>query len=652
MNRASKILTVSYGTFSCTLEGFDDTLETMKAIAEYFRDLSAKDRYFGAEPPALDPEVLANIASRKTNLQVEAKVSDNGVHLTPSETSPAKSEPQVSAMAEMPATASAQDIPEQTKREEAQSTLVIPSSEYDDAQDEALVKTAPAPENPALKNDTSEPGTESIAAKLRRIRAVVAAKQATSSTSSIFAEDFQPEPETEQKDSAADEEDEPASEKPQNPPVIEPAQDADTPEEPSKEATTSDPAEADMKIDLPGIDFSMDDDIEDFDQDEDGDMSVAHILEVVEDEEEYEENKEEAVFRPETDEEEPVGNNLDGTDTDPQEEIAAVQPVRPIRPTVTRSQSSEQKDSDPQTRQDTLDKTSIDPVNKPDTNAIRSAVKGILGKTSLSDDDESELLTQLASIEAEEATSATPASLDHGIGAALRADRANRVMNEEGGADNEVALERLLEETNAKLDTSESHRRRSAISHLRAAVAATFADKKLDLGDDNGNGDGAEPYRSALADVVQPKTANSYVEPDGSGVAPLVLATDQRVDIENIAKDRLAVVSTTTENRIDLIPDSTSFADFVREVGATDLPDLMEAAAAYAAFIEGRPHFARPQIMRQVANYAGKDEFNREEGLRAFGQLLRQGKIVKIRRGQFGIADSTRFKPSTPMAGE
>ncbi len=251
----------------------------------------------------------------------------------------------------------------------------------------------------------------------------------------------------------------------------------------------------------------------------------------------------------------------------------------------------------------------------------------------LSDEEEADLMATLEQVRRD-------AEADQ------RADKEGRAVLERDDIDNNGnGVQRILEVTNTELEETEGTRRRSAIQHLKAAVLATRADRKVSK--DAAAEDDArqiDQYREDLARVVRPRRPVEGIKPGERRLQPLVLVTEQRVDVapdpasdEPVEAVRPRRVSTglaperSEEGNENIFADADSFAEFAERMEATELPDILEAAAAYASYVEGRPHFSRPQLMRAVANYEGGDQFDRELTLRSFGQLLRQGKIRKAR---------------------
>jgi hypothetical protein len=93
-------------------------------------------------------------------------------------------------------------------------------------------------------------------------------------------------------------------------------------------------------------------------------------------------------------------------------------------------------------------------------------------------------------------------------------------------------------------------------------------------------------------------------------------------------------------------PDSR-FAAFAASVKAEELHEVMEAAAAWLTVVEGRDSFTRPMLVGLLSAQGDRwGDLARETGLRAFGQLLRDGRIRKSRRGQFDL------NPASPMLAE
>lgn len=622
MVESSKILTVSYGTFSCTLEGFDDSFTTMKAIAEYFRDLAAEDRYFGAEPPTPDAETLARIAERQIEQRVDAQIEDGEITLragaTAALTSDAPAMPPETQEPETPQ-AVAEDV-----SEEAQAQDTADNSDEMDIETSSVTSfddmTPISGETPAAVD------ADSIAAKLQRIRAVVGKPDpADTPKPSNLTEAFdQPTEATDEDTSSEENEIAEIAARYTNDPVsrilgddeliqqnddldkkldeaIEQAEasnlvDADETDEVEAEAAETDEADA------------SDDEVADEDVAEEEDNAGDEQVETADADEAPEEPAEEPKM--------PKVAEVETSDDDKKTTVRA----RILKVSRSKPVNLEEAVAEEQSNEVAEDLTS-------DLVAEDSSTT----EPTLSPEEEAELQQELAEVEREAAED--------------RADgRHGRDILPEN---DDAAMSRIMDQANEQMSEPEGSRRRNAIAQLKAAVAATEAARQLG---DNGNGAKAteSEFRDDLDQVVRPRPASSLPRAEERTErprpAPLKLVASQRVDESTSEPSEPVHPRRVEANASDEAPVANSFAEFAAEMGATELPDLLEAAAAYTAYVEGSEDFSRPQIMKKV-QATSAEGFSREDSLRSFGTLLRQGRINKVRNGRFQVSEQTRFKP-------
>jgi hypothetical protein len=245
------------------------------------------------------------------------------------------------------------------------------------------------------------------------------------------------------------------------------------------------------------------------------------------------------------------------------------------------------------------------------------------------------------------------------------------------GPSADEALSRLMKQTDNEMEGSETKRRQSAIQHLKAAVAATVADRKV-TGEKAGETETVSRlarYRSDLAMAVKAALPGGRGAATGERPAPLVLVSEQRIDRprppvgqsgatgsapapirpRRVTSGGMGMATAadldlneddedeTGDDAANMFGDSGGFSDFVERIGATSFEQILEASAAYLAGVEGRPHFSRPQLMRHLTAVVPQGSFQREDGLRSFGTLLRDGRIAKVRRGQFTLSEESAY---------
>lgn len=756
MTNNNKILTVSYGTFSCTLEGFDDSFDTMKAIAEYFRDLAADDRYFGAEPPQPDADMLARIAEREVARRVEAREQDGRILLKAHDesvvTPAAVAAPAAAAAADpveeevaTPEVEGTDDRAEAPVVEEVDAAEAPEDQDVQETQIDEEIATEDTPET--MAEDASEPDLNAlpdedvIAETDDAAEAVVAeanfemAKdklapkhvEEDGAETEAVADEVAAETDTEVHDAAAENfaEDDTSvqndvAEEIEAQDAVMTAEaffadspsadvidmDADAELESPAEFTAFDTAETYVapetapdaaaesiaaKLQRIREVVSQHDD-DDYDQEEvaEADEPTADIEDMQFDMAEPSAAEQEEDAEPENETLNAAAQDIeDAFDADdetfaeaseiPEEEeddLAAVLSRLDAGDTAdeTDLMASDEEDTPPEDAGENLfddpdvadetDETTVEPL-RAEEEAQATAVKGRVLKVDradleaaleagdleefegeedgaiLSADEEAELQRELDAVTAETIQTAQDPAAEH-----------PGLPPIDAGSDEDVS--RLMAEADHQMEEPEGATRRSAFAHLRAAVAARFADKTM--AKEETEEETTKAYRSDLAQVVKPRrpvpSGSRTERPADQRPTPLKLVAEQRIAPEQPADADPVMprrVAATLEGDTDFAED-TGFAEFAAEMGATKLPEVLEAAAAYLSFVEGHEQFSRPQLMTRVRQ-ADCGDFSREDGLRSFGQLLRAGKIEKIKGGRFAASEAIGFKPDERAAG-
>ena len=735
MMNNNKILTVSYGTFSCTLEGFDDSFGTMKAIAEYFRDLSSEDRYFGAEPAQPDAEMLAHIAQKEISRRVEARQQDGQIVLsaqTPEEPAapaqpaaapeaaetpkaPAAPQPQVSSTAAGPSVVSTSFAPRRPKEISAYydayrinalksaeaEAAPAPQAEAAAPRDEVVsrdvaapkpeatqAEAAPAPVAPASAAPAPEvdivpgqpdedveaffadsprnevtiddqdaeiqpvaaPVVDSIAAKLQRIRAVVANQDAPGAPQpQVFDDEDTTDAEDSTDDVIANAINDIQGALDADDTVEDIAQTSDL--EAEEDVTAA--QESEEQHEVVAADEVEEADAAQVDADETGeaeedtaprgrvlkvkradiDRAIAEgeLEEVEEDAPAVLEEPEKPALRIQRD---PESTLSDEDEEDLARELAELEATLSSAAADTLTDAPEEAEEAVAYEDDAPEEETAKEDSQEDTAQEETL------DADVSEDDAEEVQAEVQAETAAEPEAEAPKAAPQ--------RRSLPTLDADSGPD----MNRLLAETDNQMDEPEAATRRDAITHLRAAVAAKKADMAL------GAPDAAErennAYRSDLAEVVKPRRPASTTarteRPAEPRPAPLKLVAAQRIDTDqprNVAPVRPRRVAAVAPAPV---PQAGGFAEFAEEMGATQLPDLLEAAAAYMAFVEGMDDFSRPQLMNTVRQ-GGAEDFSREEGLRSFGQLLRTGKLQKLEGGRFKASEQIGFQPDARAAG-